>query len=413
MATKEAGIRPQRLHFIRESEQGVAPTDPEMLLFSNNVTEAEFTIDAQVAAQRGIGSPDPQEHRATVEASTGSIEYHAVRTLVDNSGDANDAAYDAVLRDGNNDLENSHTVIGREEHVNEGVNGTGRRLYLVGFGAYADAEINGDATGDTGANYILTSLEYQFEKLRPYQIDQPEDGGETLEIVSSDASDTTQSVIIENEDGTTTETVSLNGTTTVTTTESFSDIDVIYITDGSGNPTDTVGDVTVTGTSSGNDLSVLYGSSSYDESEGDEGIPAVGSGSKESSISGDYDLFLGSAFEWPMGTSVAERVQSFSLSVDNGIEPTPDSSSRRQSIDAGDRTATVTPSIYGENETYETFKDHLQSVTNDFEWTTAKQAITLPNATITDPGSKTISTGEAVMINDVQFDGTGLTATQV
>jgi hypothetical protein len=413
MATKESGLRPQRLLFVREDEQGVTPENPEMLLYSNNVASAEFTPDAGVTAQRGIGSAAPQEHRATVEASTGSVEYHQVRTLVDGSGDPSDAAFDAILRDGNNDLANSHTVIHRESHVNEGVNGTGRRIYTVGFGAFADAEMSGDATSDTGANYITISLDYQFEKLRTYQIDQPEDGGETLDVVSSDASDTTQSVVIENDDASTTETISLDGTTVKTTTATFSEIDAIYITDGSGNPSETVGDVTVTGTSSSNDLATLYGSSSYDESEGDEGIPALGTGSKESSISGDYSLFLGSTFEWPAGTDVGERISSFNLSVDNSIEATPDSSSRRQSIDAGNQTPQMTATIFGENETHTKFIDHFQTTTEDLEWTTSKETITLSSATINDPGSRTLSTGEAIMNNDVQFEGTGLSSTQV
>lgn len=509
MATKESGLRPQRLHFIREDEQGITPSDPEMLLYSNNVASAEFTPDAGVTAQRGIGSAAPKEHRATVEASEGSIEYHQVRPLVtdnftdpsgsstlgvkstdsgdtdidvtvynsdqttsetittdgtdattfvtgstsfsaigrievgsshagtievytDNSGSPGDlladlesgvtdqedeepldAAFDAILRDDNNDLANSHTIVHREVHNGEGVNGTGRHIYTVGLGAFADAEMSGDATDDTGANYITIRLDYQFEKLRSYQIDQPEGGGENLEVESTDSADTSQSVIIENEDASTTETVSLNGTTTETTTASFEEIDAVYITDGSGNPSETEGDVIVTGASSSNELTRLRGAGSYDEAEGDEGIPALGSGNKEESISGDYSLFLGSEFEWPASNPVGERVSNFTLSIDNSIEATPDSSSRRQSIDAGNQTPQMTAGIFGESETHKKFVDHFTTKTDDLIWTTSKEELTLSSATINDPGSRTLNAGEAIMQNDVQFEGTGLGSSQV
>lgn len=512
MATKEAGQRPQRAHFIRESEPGVPGADPDMKLFSSNVINSEFTPDAGITAQRGIGSADPKEHRPTVEDSSGSIEYHQYRPLVtthfqdpnstttlgvkstdsadtgldvtiynddesksetittdgtdattfvngstsfdtigrvtvsgshageievyvDDSGSPgtklgglesgttdqedktpNDAAYDAILRNKNEDLANTHALVQREEHHGEGVNGTGRRMYSVALGGRSNAEMTGDATDDEGANYITIALDYEFEKVRSFLIHQPASGGEQLELVSTSSDDTSQYVIIESEDRNTTETIQLNGTTTVTTTSSFEDIDAVYIVDSdtSPSPTDTQGDITVTGATSGNTLTTLFGRGSYDESEGDSGIPAVGSGSIEDSLTNSAALFLGSDFEWPPGSGgIPERVASFTLSIENSIDKTPDATSRRQSVDAGDRTPQMTGTLYGEKMTHRRFVDHFTSKTNDFQWTTSKEELTLVNATINDPGSRASETGNAIRQNDVQFEGTGLTANEL
>jgi hypothetical protein len=324
---------------------------------------------------------------------------------------ANDAAYDGIARNRENKLPNSHTAVQRQDLgeliASNTVNGSTAkrsRLYTVGIGGAIDeAEVTGDP-GEAGS-LVQVTLTYEFTRGRSYQVDQP-DGTTTLDVVSSDANDTTQTVVIESDAATTAESVSLNGTTTVTTSASFGSIDAVYVTDGSGNPVDHVGDITVSETG-GDALVELLGSSSYDDIEGDEGIPALGTGSHAGTVGSSFEKFLGDTVT-DAGSDLAFDINSFGVTVSNNTERTPRDDSFAQRVHEGPRDTEITATVAGETETHGAIMRSLQVEAGDIVWEMDGNTFTFPNAVLTDPGERSYEAEQAVVTPDNTFSSEGV-----
>lgn len=256
-------------------------------------------------------------------------------------------------------------------------------------------------------------MTYQFEKIRSYQIDQPS-SSTLLAFESTDSSDTSLSIDVENEGAGTTETVSLDGsdaTTVVSSSSNFSDIDSISL------QSESTGDIKVyvnsgsqTTPSKGDQLATIPGSDTYNGIEGDLGVPALGNGSHASALNSSYELFLGDTIERPDGTTTwAYDISSIEFTVSNNLETSVRSDSMRQRINIGNQDVEVSASIMGETESHSQIIEHLQKTSNQIDWVLDNSELRATGAVLTDPPSRTVEAGQASMGLDATFSGTGVT----
>ncbi|WP_408954731.1 hypothetical protein [Natroniella sp. ANB-PHB2] len=388
---QEGGLRKHRIEFVREDEMGVTPVDPDWGLFSDNVRQINWNPDANIEPQRGIGNPDPKGHHASVETHNVDLTYDLQRFLVD------DPAYDGLARDEDNELPNSHTLVDREKHHKGGAAGAGFHTYTVGTGGkIGDVSIEGEPDS---SQPIPITLNYQFEKVRPYKIDQPA-GATLLTIKSNNQEDVGQELTIEDEGANTSETIEINGETEVTTTSEFESIDVSYLSQ------ECQGDLTIED-SDGNLLMTINGKETYDGVEGDLGVPPLGVGSHAEELGTDYEYFLGDEIE-RNEEEFAFDISSVSLSVANNLDTTPRHNSKKWRINETNRETQLSATVYGEAASHDRILEHLQTVAKDITWKLTSTIVKIKKAVLVDGPSRDIEEGQAVMSLDNNFSGEGL-----
>jgi len=388
----DSGIRNHRIEFVRESTPGETPADPSWNLFSDNVdTALVASPDAQIEGQRGVGDIDYQAFYRGPEDNSASIDYHLQKFFTDGSGNPLDASGDAILRDADNDVSATHTIVDRGEL------GAGERVYKVVKGGYPNL---GDVSGDPSSGLpIMISLEYEAKKIRSYHVTQP-DSSTTLDVSSTSSDDTTQTLTIESDDGSTTDDVSLNGTTAVTTTESFSSIDAFEL------DAETKGNVTIKD-DSGNTLVTIYGSNEYDNIEGDLGVPVLGSGSHASSVGSAYESFLDDKVTRG-GSDIAAELRSTNFNVSNNYDKTGVAGTLQQAVHVGQRDVEVSATIAGNFEGHESMMEHMRNVQLDVVWEFDGGTVTFKNATLQSVGDVGPSAGDAVSTIDNTFNCEGI-----
>jgi hypothetical protein len=381
----DSGIRDHRVEFVREDTPGETPADPAWNRFSDTIeTALQTEADVGIEAQRGIGDYERQNQFAGPEDSSASIEYHLQHFFVDSSGDPVDASADAMLRADNGGVKSTHTIVDRADHGDT-------RTYTVVRGGYPDVD---DISGDPGSGMPITvSLAYEAKRARSFKVAQPD--GTTVDVASTDAGDTSQTVTIEDDGASTSEDVTLNGTTTVTTSESFDSIDAIELSD------ETAGDVTITD-GSGNELARLHGTNTYDIADGDLGIPALGSGSHAGAIGADYERFLDDTIS-KGGSDLAAEVRSASFSVSNNYGKSGVMGTSEQAIHIGVQDVEFSATVAGDFEEHESITDHLQANAFDLVWTFDGGTVTFADAVITDAGTVGPSAGDVISTIDNTF----------
>lgn len=420
----EAGIRPYRLWFARETTDGEAPTDPSWLLYSDRARTVEPVLNPQAAAQMGLGEVDPDAYLTATEQHQFTVAYDLQQWIVDGSGNALDALYDAVQRDSENAIPNSHTIVRRidqsgisADNTHNGSTAKDTRQFYVAKGAKPNATITGDPSSP---DPDLITLEYEAEKGRLYQIDQPE-SAKQIALQSTDASDTGVTVSIEGTDDTdsdVSEDVTLDGsdaTTLVDSDTSFKTIAAIEL--GS----ETTGDVEVYADDDntndtiqqGDQLSVIYGSGSYDHGEGDLGVPTTGSGSEPSAIGSEYAIFHQDTVKDGAGNAIADNIVSTEGSVDNNWATPTRGAGPRRTIVATNRTGELSATVYGELEHLQHTVDALRSVTDHVDWTFVDSAGTTlgtlrwQDAQVTETGA-TEEAGQGVKEVELTMNSAGL-----
>lgn len=392
----ESGLQNHRVQFVRETTVGTTPSDPTWRLFSDIVTRAEWAPNANIGAIRGIGDVDPADHLSAPEAHQLTIRYYVQHSFTSTA----DAAYDGLARDNDNRLPATHSVVIRRSEESGGDDSNGFRTYTVGEGGHVDRVT---LPGDPGAaDYIPVELMYQCEKVRSYEIHQP-GAADSLTVESTSASDTSQTVTIETQGADKTETINLNGTTAVASTDSFSDIDAVRLS------AECVGNVIVKRKSSGQQLAIIYGSEEYNDVEGDLGIPLLGSGANGAAIGTDYEHFLGDTVERPAGTDLAYDLNSLNLTVNNNLDMTPRLGTLKQRIHAGVRDVTVAATLLGERESHKKIVEHLKVTTHNIVWTLTRNTLQVDNAVLITPGNRMIEAGQAFLQLNNTFEGEGLT----
>ncbi|WP_042662562.1 hypothetical protein [Haloferax sp. ATB1] len=394
----EGGIRLQRGEFVRETTRGEAPSDPSFEAYSDTIMMYPgWEPEANIEAQRGVGTYRPEDFFAGPEDHSGiTIAYHLQRALVDGNGDPVDAITDGIQRDADNRLKNTHTFVGREEHNAGGAAGGGKRIFYVGHGGLvASGEI--PFATDT-ALPIENSLTYDFERFMVYVVDQPS-GSTTLDVESTDPSDTSQTLTIEDEGAGTTEDVALNGTTTETTTESFPGIDALSL------DAETTGDVIVKD-GSGNELARLAGSDSYDQGEGDLGIPALGGGSHAGSVGTPFEHFIDDSIEATTGSlgGTNARIVSSSFSFDNNVDADT-VGGRFRSLYENEQTLSLDAEVFGPESNAREIEAYLQNKGIDVRWTADSFTMDLTGGTRTSSGeaNKEANQGRATISPQFEF----------
>jgi len=394
----ESGIRSLRLQFVREATENVTPADPAWLLYSDAVQNFEVSPTGSINPRGNVGSPDVANFNAGTESHEFSVQYDLQRWFT-SSGDA---AYDGMDRNADGALPASHSMWARARAGDDGTAGQGSYIHYVATGA----KINTVTLGGEpeSGEPIMVTLNYNCRKLRSYQIDTPVSSG-VLTIVSTSASDTTQSLTIENEGAGVSETIGpLTGTTPVTGATSFASIGAALL------DAECVGDVTIEDAST-NLLMTIYGQTSYGGREGDLGVPLLGSGSHGSTIGTAYENILGDTIERPIGTNLGidADISSVSMTVENNIETSSTVYSIGQILSEGPRTITLTASVFGPTASHDAMVDHLRAVENNIVWTLTGGTLTLVGAAMTGMGSVARDTGLALLTVDNTFQGKSLT----
>ncbi len=131
--TPEAGNRPQRIEFVREDTRGVTPSDPSWSTYSDHIVSWwDWEPDANKNAEQGAGAMDPDFTAPGSETHEATVSYWLQSWLVDGSGNAQDAAADAMLLSDDNSFNNTHSVVSRMEVTSGGADDAGYRVYHVG-----------------------------------------------------------------------------------------------------------------------------------------------------------------------------------------------------------------------------------------------------------------------------------------
>lgn len=396
----DSGYRDHRIEFVRENAPGETPADPAWEAYSDNhLTAIMWEADAQYEGLRGVGTADPRDHLTGPEDHTLTVEYHLQRFFVDSNGDPLDASGDAILRDADNSVSNTHTIVDRADYGST-------RTYLVAKGAYPNVD---EMTGDPGSGLpIAMAMEYEAKDVRLYKVGQP--SSEQLSVSSTSSNDTTQTVTIESDNASTTDTVSLNGTTAVLTEDdtgsaiTFDSIDAIEL------DAETEGDVVIEGNSSAEELARLDGTSSYNGSSGDLGIPALGAGSHAGTVGTAYESFLDDEIT-KGGNSLAAEVRSAGFSVDNNYEKAGVMGTTEMAVHPGDRNLEFTATVAGNFEGHEHLSDHVQNNSFDITWTFDGGTVTFKNAVLLEPGEVGPEAGAVVSTLENTFEPRGVNIT--
>lgn len=344
---------------VPEDTQGVTPADPAWETISDRVTMFETDgFGPEAVEKAGLGDTVHNLEPGLEEPAL-TVGYDLQRFFTDGSGNPVDLAGYGFLRvagstpsslsivermtSGDKDnsvfIEPESTV---DYHYNDNDSATAKesRVYTVAKGCEVAAPT---LTADPSEVEWSSEVEIDCDHGRSYQIDQPPTGGSTLHVESTASEDTSLDVVIENDDASTTETISTDGTdgtTAVAGATSFSSIDAIEIQDGSGNVADHVGDIIVSlddGGTPGEAIFVAYGSDYYGNTYGDPGVPVLGAGSHGSEIGTDFYAVGNLGVFRPPGDlfEAAGSVQTIELSVENDNERTPQQRSREQRIHIG------------------------------------------------------------------------------
>lgn len=413
-APPESGLLDHRCVFAREDplNRGQPPTNGTYRLFSDRMQSIfNLSPEANIEAMRAVGHADARSFWPGPEEHEASFEYYLQRWFVDASGNPLDAMYDGLIRDEDNRLPHTHTVVDRETNHTGGNFGNGTYKYTVGLGGKIDV-VSTEGNADDSLPMVW-EVEYVFEKVRSYVVHRL-DAPSTLLVASDNANDTGQ-VTIENEDRTIQETFSLNGTTDVLTTNAFDSVDSIWIN------TDQMGDVTVyknvgdaTTPARGDPVAYIPGRETHNMIEGDQGIPPVGSGSIENQIeadpaAGSFEHFLAARVSRAPtrtvgGLEFGPRLHSVSLEVANNVDSEALAHTRRQALDEGAREVTVGAEIAGPFASHETLTDYMTTSGGDVNVELQGGTLRFPQATVTDPGERGAEAEEASSTVDMELE---------
>jgi len=397
--TAESGQLPGRYEWVEEPSPGAVPTDIEWNRFSDVIRTFEMDPGATLARQDSIATADAVDHNRGPEEPSATVGYDLQRFPVDGAGDPVDASAYGILRDQYNDLLGTLLAVGRREYGG-GNDGAGVREFSVVRGAGVDSV--SPTLDPSGEQPILMELSLTARKARSYLIHQPS-AATTLELVSTDDGDTME-VTIETEDAGTTDTISLDGTTAVTTTTSFSDIDAVWLAD---NPT---GNVTVSD-GSGTTFLELTGGLEYSDDDqpvdGDRGIPPLGAGSHAGEIGSSFEHFVGDRFERPAGEAVRARINSASWTIENNINTQALHNTRAPALDAGNRGVTVDADAAGPYISHKSMMESLQKVQQHIEHELSGGTLQFKNAVPTDAAARTVEAEQAVASISETFSCSG------
>jgi hypothetical protein len=379
------------------------PTDPSWNRFSDHIAAwPGWSGDASVEGQNVAGSGWTEDHFRGPEEHDLTVSYWLQRFFIDNSSDPNDPIGELLTLDYQSHHP-VHELLFRREVADGGVDDAGFREFIYGSGCYPSS---GAAPGDPSASEpIIAEAGYAAQKVRQYIIHQPSDSTQ-ITVVSTNDNDS-MDITIESEDAGTTETITLNGTTEVSGSTSFSDIDAFWL---SAEPQ---GDISIKDDADNNLLEDPIQGSENDGVEGDRGVPPLGSGSHSSAIGTDPEdyLFLGTSSTFGGGalaeSASADRVHALDLSIDVDITREPLQGTRRQSIDPGTATVEVDADVAGPYESAKQNVRYFRGTEGDLVYTYPDGTVTVKNSQLTDTDDVDRSAGDSNQLYGVTFAGHG------
>lgn len=388
----EAGILGLRANFVRETTDGVTPTDPDWLVFSDEIDSKSFAPEGNIFERRAIGSPDVKGFELGPEDHVMSLAYSLQRWLAAAGPVPLDASADGMLRDAQGAYLSRHSVLTRQEFLTGGTDSSGYRIYSYGAGGVISRALITGAP-DSG-DPTKAELAYNFERARSHLINQMT-VATGLTIVSSSALDTTQSVTMEDDGAALVETLALNGTTPVPTiSTAFSSLDAARLS------AETEGDITITFTTGGNVCMVIEGKVSNNGIEGDLGLPLLGTGSFEAALALAFQTVLSAAVTRG-GSALAENVMGISFEVQNNLEMNGIVGTRKKDISPGNRDMMFNATVFGTQASHDDIEAHLKATEADMVWTftggVSARTVTLGAAALITPGDRSYQKGEATM----------------
>lgn len=397
----ESGIKEQRLEFVRESTEGTTPTDPAWNLFSDQVQSVSYTPTAAISPRRSVGDPDVKDFLAGAEDHEIEITYDLQQWFTASG----DPAYDGMVRNSVGEVPASHSILIRDRLGGLGEGGGGLYQYTIAKGAKINS-VNMGGEPESGEPVIMT-LSYMARKTRTYRVSWPS-ASTTLTAVSTDAADT-MNLTVEDEGAATSEVIALSGTTPVNTTASFDSLDAFSL------DAEPEGDITIED-GSGNVLVTIYGRASYDDREGDQGVPLLGTGSHASAIGTSFEIFAGDLIERPSDSGSfidADDIDlnSSEFTIENNLEATTVVDEIGKVISEGARTITMSATIFGAAASFHVLDQHLRVQGTNIKWTLSGGTLEFVDGTLTDPGSFTKETETAVMLVDATFQARDINIT--
>lgn len=395
----QAGVRPTRTEWVRETSEGVTPDDISWRLFSDNMTSLwDWEPDANTQRQDAVGEITAQGFFNGAETHDITFEYDLQQWLFDGSGDTLDALGDFAEPAADNSLKATHTIVSWSEQTDGGAGGNGRYVVTVAKGAHPDSATLPFETED--GSPINVDPSYQAEKTRQYSLDQPDPTGETLTIVNNGSTDV--DVTVENYDASQQETLTVTAGGNVTTLNNYSSLGAVE------KESDVDGTVVVED-SAANTLITLRGSDAYPAGEGDLGIPATGAGgSHASAIGGDYIRFIDDQLSLPNVEADVEII-SGEATFETGLNSNAKVGTAAQNIHAAEWTYTITATIAGERVSVDQTTNYLTEQTGTITWTADEGSIDWNGAFIQSPGSYTKETGNGKMTFDNEFEAESVT----
>lgn len=392
----EAGTRPTRIEYVRETTRGQVPSDPAWNLYSDHVTNWwDWEPDANKTAEQPAGSADPDFTAPGSETHEATVSYWLQDWLVDGSGNAQDAAADAMLLSADNSVNNTHSIVSRMDVSSGGADGAGYRVYHVGKGG-VPTEVTLPFETDEGTP-VTPELSYQFEKFRTYRIDQPS-SSTALQIENTGT--TSVDVTVEDDGAALSTTLTVSGGGSQTTVDSFGSIDAVELN------TDTDGDVIVSD-GSGTTFLTIEGSDSY-TTEGDLGVPALGAGSHASANGTDYVVFNDDVYDYASAGEIAAEIISGELTSSLEVEDNSQAGTSRRNIHVTGRRATWSATVAGAAPSVEQVSDYLTQQSFKIEWVATEGKVEGPNAEHFSPGTSDFEAGSGKNERSLEFNSQGL-----
>lgn len=395
MTRVENALNNVRLEYVEESTAGTPPTNPQWTVLSDYITDFTAEPGGSNNSVNVLGTGDIKNHFRGPEEPALTTSYYKQQAFVD-SNDVPNYPAARPLTYSYQDCYPSYTVEFRRETTCGGNDDAGFREYVVIQGA-RPTEVS--APGDPSQGEpIIEELTWEPEKARAYVIHQPSTST-TVDVENKGSSSI--DVTIEDESASTSETLTVSGGSTQSTTATFADIDVIW---AESEPT---GDILVTDGSGTTLLEKGLAGSDTTNVEGEKGIPPLGSGSHGSAIGTDPEKYLFAGVSTPtwQGSNLSDRIHALDLTVSLDVSREAKQGTRRQSIDIGTRTAEVDADVAGPFESAELIAEVFQNEEGDFVYVYPDNDVTLQNARIAETPDYTRSAEDANYIPSVTFQG--------
>lgn len=420
------------------------PANPSWRLYSSVVTTTEPSPEKEFGLRQGLGSLDPTDKNQALENHELSVEYELERFPVDAGGNPIDPVADAGVLNIDNAIATTHSYLQVVELSSVVINSTVHtkwfnrddvaatshptgtdpgaaerptRKYLYGRGGIPEEA----ALGINADDNALCTVEYsyRFEKIRPYQLDQPDVG--ILHVVSTSANDTGLSVTIENADGTNSNTINLDavdpvGTPTVTGSGApYTSLGAVHVpNDHDGTvlvyDDDGTGGVDASGNqlpgAAGQLLATVKGNDLYDDIEADSGLPLLGTGSFDTGATLEGKQYaIGAEVFWN-NQEFAQYHQGSTVTIGFDISEEPTTNTGLAQVYApSSRNVEAETTAFGQTVSDDLMNDFLEGKDGVLTYSLTGGDVILPFAHINEGGPGAREDGEAFVMPEVTFVG--------